>query len=166
MASRILSSTSAEARARLHIRILPDCAVASAAADANFLLLSADQISSSGDVSSKFGSLAAAICTKTLNPKAQVVVVSDADKVVASGTEEGEKKVHSHGELTEAWSDEMRREFGSRIESGVVQVFGEWVEWVPAEYIDGFVTENGTLDAGGVARVAGEVGELKEKIFG
>jgi methylthioribose-1-phosphate isomerase len=85
MASQILSSTSAEARARLNVRILPDCAVATAAREAQLLLLGADRISASGNVSNKIGSLAAAVCIKTLNPKAQVVVVSDADKIGVTG---------------------------------------------------------------------------------
>lgn len=166
MASQILTSISAEARARLHIRILPDCAVAIAAQDANLLLLGADRISASGDVSNKIGSLAATLCIKTLNPKAQVVAISDGDKIAAKGVEEGKKEVHSHSEMTEAWGDETRREIAARIETGVVDVFGEWFEWVPARYVDGYVTENGTLDTAGVEKMATEVGDLREKIFG
>ncbi|KAF1977318.1 nagb/rpia/CoA transferase-like protein [Bimuria novae-zelandiae CBS 107.79] len=165
LALQILSSTSAEARARLHIRILPDCAVATAAKDANLLLLGADRISASGDVSNKIGSMAAALCIKTLNPKAQVVVVSDADKIVGKGVEKREKELHPHSELTEAWGDEIRRELGARVDSGGVEVFGEWFEWVPAEYVDGYVTEDGTLDTAGVEKIADEVGELRERIF-
>ncbi|KAJ4359455.1 uncharacterized protein N0V89_000008 [Didymosphaeria variabile] len=166
MASHILSSCSADARARLHIRILPDCAVATAARDAQLVLLGADRISASGDVSNKIGSLAAAVCIKSLNAKAQVVAVSDADKIVAKGVEEGQKEAHPDSEMMEAWGDETRRKLQGRIDNGSVEVFGEWFEWVPAEYVDGYVTEYGTLDAKGVESIAGEVGELKEKIFG
>lgn len=166
MASQILTSTSAEDRARLHIRILPDCAVATAARDAQLVLLGADRISASGDVSNKIGSLAVAVCVKALNPKAQVVVVSDADKIVAKGVEEGEKEVHPASALMDAWSDETMRALGGRLDDSSVDVFGEWFEWVPAEYVDGYVTENGTLDTAGVERVAEEVGALKEQIFG
>ncbi|KAK7186458.1 translation initiation factor eif-2b subunit family protein [Paraphaeosphaeria sporulosa] len=166
MASQILSATSAEARGRLKIHILPDCAVATVAKDAQLVLLGADRISASGDVSNKIGSLAAAVCIKTLNPKAQVVVVSDADKIVAKGVEEGEKETHPASEMLEGWGDETRRDLAARIVDGNVEVFGEWFEWVPAEYVDGYVTENGTLDTSGVEKVAEEIGELREKIFG
>ncbi|KAL1594606.1 hypothetical protein SLS60_010367 [Paraconiothyrium brasiliense] len=166
MASQILSSCSAEARARLHIRILPDCAVATAAKDAQIVLLGADRISASGDVSNKIGSLAAAMCIKSLNPKSQVVVVSDADKIVATGAVEGPKEAHPESEMMDAWGDALRRDLQGRIDNGSVEVFGEWFEWVPAEYVDGYVTEHGTLDTEGVESVAGEVGELREKIFG
>jgi translation initiation factor 2B subunit (eIF-2B alpha/beta/delta family) len=117
-------------------------------------------------VSNKIGSLAAAVCIKTLNPKAQVVVVSDADKIVAKGVKEGEKETHPNREMMEAWGDDARRELQGRIDNGSVEVFGEWFEWVPAEYVDGYVTENGTLDSAGVERVADEIGELRETIFG
>ncbi|KAF2449135.1 nagb/rpia/CoA transferase-like protein [Karstenula rhodostoma CBS 690.94] len=166
MASHILSSTSADARARLQVRILPDCAVATAARDAHIVLLGADRISASGDVSYKIGCLAAAVCVKTLNPTAQVVVVSDADKIVAKGVEDGAKETHPHSEMVVAWGDETRRELAGRIANGSVEVFGEWFEWVPAAYVDGYVTEDGTLDTQGVEKVAGEIGELREKVFG
>lgn len=166
MASQILASTSAENRARLQIRIFPDCAVAAAVRQADLLLLGADRISCSGDVSNKIGSLAAALCVKSLNPKSQVVAVSDVDKIAPSGIEEEDKEIHPHNEMVEAWGDETRRDLAVRIQNGSVDVFGEWFEWVPAEYVDGYVTENGTLDTEGVAKVAGEMGTLKEKIFG
>lgn len=117
-------------------------------------------------MSNKIGSLAAAMCIKTLNPKSQVVVVSDADKIVAKGAVEGPKEAHPESEMMEAWGDAVRRELQGRLDNGSVEVFGEWFEWVPAEYVDGYVTENGTLDTVGVESIAGEVGELREKIFG
>ncbi|KAF9741111.1 translation initiation factor eif-2b subunit family protein [Paraphaeosphaeria minitans] len=166
MASQLVSSTSADARSRLRIRILPDCAVATAAKDAQLVLLGAKRISASGDVSSKIGSLAAAVCIKTLNPKAQIVAISDVDKIVAKGVEEVEKETHPASEMLECWRDETRRELASRIVDGSVEVFDEWFEWVPAEYVDGYVTENGILDTEGVEKVAEETGELREKIFG
>lgn len=166
MSSQILSSTSAEARARLQIRILPDCAVATASKDAQIILLGADRISASGDVSNKIGSLAAAVCIKTLNPKAQVIVVSDADKIVAKGTKEVMKETYPNNDMMEAWNDETRRDLVGRIDNGSVEVFGEWFEWVPAEYVDGYVTENGTLNTEGVERVSEEIGELREEVFG
>ncbi|KAJ4295536.1 hypothetical protein N0V90_007549 [Kalmusia sp. IMI 367209] len=165
MASQILSSISAEARARLRVRIHPDCAVATAAKDADMVLLGADRISAKGDVSNKIGSLAAAICVKAMNPKAQVVVVSDGDKIVAPDAEEGEKEVHPDSEMMEAWGDDTRREVAKRIEGDGVEVFGEWFEWVSAGYVDGYVTEKGTLDTGGVEKAAAEIGELKRQIF-
>ena len=78
---------------RLTLRILPDCAVATAVQDAHLVLLGADRISAEGDVSNKIGSLAAAVSAKGVgiddgspaNTAPVVVVVSDVDKIVPEG---------------------------------------------------------------------------------
>lgn len=166
MAAQILSSTPAASKQRIRIRILPDCAVASAAKTAHVVLLGADRISASGDVSNKIGSLPAALCVRHMNPKAQVVVISDVDKIAAQGAGEEDVETHAVSEMAEAWRDESRRGLEECVRQGSVRVFGEWFEWVPADLVDMYVTENGILDREGVEKVAKKVGELKTKVFG
>ncbi|KAF1957142.1 nagb/rpia/CoA transferase-like protein [Byssothecium circinans] len=160
MASQILTSAPSEQKARLKMHVLPDCAVGAAATDAHFVLLGADRISATGDVSNKIGSLAAAVSTKVLNG-GLVVVVSDADKIVAPGVQHGEAELHPKSEVMTAWNDKTRRD----LEKYDVDVFGEWFEWVGSRFVDAYITETGILDTRGVQEVAAKVGELKEKIF-
>ena len=162
MGAQLVSSCLPSHLPRLHIRIAPDCAVASVAKHINIVLLGADRISVSGDVSNKIGSLAAAICAKHANPEVRVVVVSDGDKIVAPGTEHGPVERHPATEITEAWRQKTREEL--RAGKGV-EVFGEWFEWVPARLVDVYLTEAGILDTSEVERVGREVGELEERLF-
>ncbi|KAF2468578.1 nagb/rpia/CoA transferase-like protein [Lindgomyces ingoldianus] len=162
MAAQILSSVSEPDKDRLSIRIAPDCAVATVAADANVVLLGADRIASNGDVSNKIGSLAAAICARSLNPSVQVVVVSDSDKIVAAGSEHSPVERHDAKEMTEAW-EHLRVAPSLRKE---VDVFGEWFEWVEGKWIDVYVTERGIWGRRGVEIAAARVKEIEEKMFG
>lgn len=166
MAAQILSSTPADSKHRLHIHILPDCAVATMARDADLVLLGADRISSKGDVSNKIGSFAAALSVKQGAVPGQVVVVSDEDKIVPPNVEEGKKETHAPIEMMGAWKDETRRDLDERIRTGNVEIFGEWFEWVPAEYVDIYITETGILDTHSVEKAGRETGKLKKKIFG
>lgn len=116
-------------------------------------------------MSNKIGSLAAAICTKKLNPSAKVVVVSDADKIVAPKTGKVDPEIHPHHEVTSSWGDETRRSLENRVKQGHVEVFGEWFEWVSSAYIDTYITESGVIDKWGVWKIAEEIRVLEKKIF-
>jgi translation initiation factor 2B subunit (eIF-2B alpha/beta/delta family) len=146
---------------RLKIRIAPDCAVGTIVKDMHVVLLGADRISATGDISNKIGSLAAACCAKTLGAKIKVVVISDGDKIVAPNSSHGEAERHGPEEMNWAWRDETRRQ----LEQDKAEVFGEWFEWVPAHLIDAYVTENGILDTEGVGRVGRGVAKLERDIF-
>lgn len=147
---------------RIQIKIAPDCAVGNLVRDVDIVLLGADRISSLGDVSNKIGSLTAACCAKTLNSRSRVVVVSDGDKIVAPGAEHGPVERHPAEEVTGTWKEEVEEE----LKTTKMEVFGEWFEWVPKQFVDVYITETGILDRQGVEEVGKSVGELEEKFFG
>ncbi|KAF1911083.1 hypothetical protein BDU57DRAFT_552322 [Ampelomyces quisqualis] len=160
MAAYILSA--AGDQTRLTTRIVPDCAVGTATRNVDIVLLGADRISSTGDVSNKSGSLAAAICAKQQNKDVAVVVVSDVDKIAPPAIQEHASEHHPSRELSSAWAPDTR----NRLEDqGNVEVFGEWFEWVPAGLVDAYVTELGVLELDDVERMAREIQELDEYIF-
>ncbi|KAF2689877.1 nagb/rpia/CoA transferase-like protein [Lentithecium fluviatile CBS 122367] len=172
MASQILSSVPQASQSRLHITIFPDSASAPAVRTAHLVLLGADRISTAGDVSNKIGSVALAAMTRCLDvvEAAEVVVVSDVDKIVADGIGGEEAEVHPASELTGAWAEGTSEALGAKLGEGTgggsVTVFGEWFEWVPAAYVDAYITEEGRLDRADVKAFGRKIGELRERIFG
>jgi methylthioribose-1-phosphate isomerase len=159
MASQIISA--ACDKSRLLIHIVPDCAVGTASHDIDIVLLGAERIYSTGDVSNKIGSLSAALCVKNLNDKAKVVVISDVDHVGAAGLDDV-AETHPVSELTSAWSPVSRNQLA---DSHNVDVFSEWSESVPARLVDIYVTELGILTSSDVAKLATEIKELDDYIF-
>ncbi|PSN73406.1 nagb/rpia/CoA transferase-like protein [Corynespora cassiicola Philippines] len=187
MAAQLLASLEKDknyaALSRLSISIDPDCTAAHHARSTHLLLLGADRISSSdGSVSNKIGSLPAALCVRHVNPRAHVVVLTDTDKIVRPGAEEGPEEVHPASEVQAAWSEATKEKlFGyERMPGGGSSIsissggdarkeigsYGGWFEWVPPELLDVYVTEAGVLDCKGVMRMGGRIQELEERIFG
>ncbi|KAF2243907.1 nagb/rpia/CoA transferase-like protein [Trematosphaeria pertusa] len=164
MAAKILASVhnSNQQKSRLHIRILPDCAVVTAARTAHVVLLGADRISPAGDVSNKIGSLAAVACARQVNPRAKVVVLSDEDKIALPGVEEGHVETHPDEEMTEAWGKETREVLGREN----VEVFGEWFEWVPAQFVDAYIMGGRAVGREDIKRTAEGRVEMRDRIFG
>jgi translation initiation factor 2B subunit (eIF-2B alpha/beta/delta family) len=160
MASQILSA--ATDKQRLSVRIVPDSAVGTAARNIDIALLGADRISSTGDVSNKSGSIAAALCVKQLNSNAAVIVVSDIDKIATPEVEQRTVETHPSRELSSAWAPDTRNKLE---EQEKLEVFGEWFEWVPSKYVDMYVTELGIFDIEDVEKVAREIQQLDEYIF-
>jgi translation initiation factor 2B subunit (eIF-2B alpha/beta/delta family) len=160
MAAQILAAASDQTR--LSIRIVPDCAVGTVSQNIDIVLLGADRISSTGEVSNKSGSLAAALCAKQQNKDVAVVVVSDIDKIAAPGLEQDNTEHHPSRELSAAWAPDTRNKLE---EHNKVDVYGDWFEWVPAKFIDAYVTEMGVLGLDDVERGAKEIQELDEYIF-
>jgi translation initiation factor 2B subunit (eIF-2B alpha/beta/delta family) len=159
MASQIISAVGDKSRLLIHI--VPDCAVGTASQDIDIVLLGAERIHPTGDVSNKIGSLSAALCVKNLNEKARVVVISDVDHVGAAGLDDV-AETHPISELTSAWSPVSRNQLAG---SHNVDVFSEWSESVPARLIDIYVTELGILASADVAKLAREIKELDNYIF-
>jgi translation initiation factor 2B subunit (eIF-2B alpha/beta/delta family) len=144
------------------------------------VLLGADRISPEGNVSNKIGSLAVSMMAATIRSSEErtpiwpsiiryprVLVVSDSDKIVAANKGEAEEspEMHPASELMDAWAEETRMTLDGNFERGTVEVFGEWFEWVPAQYINGYVTEEGRLYLDQVQKISREMGELKERFL-
>ncbi|KAL5116394.1 hypothetical protein ACEQ8H_005742 [Pleosporales sp. CAS-2024a] len=165
MAAQILFSAASD-KQRLSVRIMPDSAVGTAARNVDLVLLGADRISSTGDVSNKSGSLAAALCAKQVNSNALVIVVSDMDKIAAPELQDQQQQaveIHPSRELSSAWTPDTRNKLEDHQEQ--LDVWGEWFEWVPAKLVDMYVTELGILDMEDVERVASEIQQLDGYIF-
>jgi translation initiation factor 2B subunit (eIF-2B alpha/beta/delta family) len=160
MAARIYAS--APNRRRLSIRMIPDCTVGTVSRHIDIVLLGADRISSTGDVSNKIGSLAAALCARHWNQEIAVVAISDIDKIAPPGLEVKTIETHPAHELSSAWAPDTRHQLVGQSD---VEVFGEWFEWIPANLVDVYITELGVLSTDDVATVAKEIGDLNEYIF-
>lgn len=160
MAAQIYAS--ARHNHRLSMKIIPDCAVGTASRDIDVLLLGADCISSTGNVSNKIGSLAATICAKSHNKDVAVVALSDVEKIAAPGQDDKHIEHHPPSELTSAWAPATRNQLEGKAH---VDVFGEWFEWVPASLIEVYITEKGILNKEDVDELAKEIAELDKYIF-
>lgn len=170
LAAQLIASLPTSSHSRLRIRIFPDCAVGPAVRDVDFVLLGADRIAPSGDVSNKIGSLGVAVMARQeqAGTRAQVVVISEVDKIAANdahGTGEN-VEVHPASELMGAWAEETRKNLGGKMEKEAIDVFGEWFEWVPARYLDVYVTDNGVLSTGDVEAFSQKIADLSDKILG
>ncbi|KAJ5369702.1 uncharacterized protein N7496_005794 [Penicillium cataractarum] len=161
----------------LHISIYTDASAALAAKDVDFVILGADRISSSGSVSNKIGSLPAVLCAKYTSPKARVLVFSGLEKVAEPGAEEDhEAEENDPMEIISPWVDSGVKAVnqlqeaigGSKTETSncVVDVKNIYFEWVDANMIDAFITEEGALGATEIRKKALEVKEKVDKYFG
>jgi translation initiation factor 2B subunit (eIF-2B alpha/beta/delta family) len=162
MAAQILSSVTSH-RHRLHIVLIPDCAIGTAVRNIDIVLLGADRISSTGNVSNKIGSLCAALCAKQLGKDVTVLALSDADKIAVPGADNGGVERHPRNELTSAWHPDTRNTLDGEPN---FEVSGEWFEWVPANLVDVYVTDIGVLTTKEVEQRATWIDDLEKSLFG
>ncbi|KAG0588929.1 hypothetical protein KC19_2G279200 [Ceratodon purpureus] len=150
----------------LEVHIGTDCSVALLARDVDVVLLAADRISGAGDVSNKIGSLPAAICAKMLSPNAEVVVVSETDKIAKPGSmEEHVDEENEFQEVTKAWNGAA--EFDDRkSEPRKVKVRNVYFEWIPSKWVDLYICENGILSREGVHEISLITERLEKELFG
>jgi translation initiation factor 2B subunit (eIF-2B alpha/beta/delta family) len=154
---------------RLKIEIFTDASVAMAVKAAHYIVLGADKISPNGDVSNKIGSLAAAALAKTLQPSCAIVVVSETDKITGEVDDAERLKVeyNDETEVTKAWPSGYAQALQERQEMGYeLSVKNAYFEWIPAAYIDGYVSEEGLLTVQDITRLSKEKAELEDRIFG
>lgn len=161
----------------LQISVYTDAAAALAAKDVDFVLLGADRISSSGSVSNKTGSLPAVLCAKHISPEAKVLVFSGLEKVAEPGAEDDHQPEENDPmEVISPWVDTgvkgvgtlQERIRGTKKESSscVVEVKNVYFEWVDANMIDAFITEEGAMGATDIHNKALEVQRKADKYFG
>jgi translation initiation factor 2B subunit (eIF-2B alpha/beta/delta family) len=154
---------------RLQVEVYSDASVAMVVKNADFVVIGADKVSQNGDVSNKIGSLAAAVLAKALQPKCIVVAVFEADKISCNNNEFERDMVEYNDaiEVTKAWPSgykttlEERKEIGYRVE-----VKNAYFEWVPAAYIDQYITEEGVLTMQDIQQISEKKVALEERIFG
>ena len=158
----------------------------------SILLLGADRISPSGHTSNKMGSCSAALVVKSVSPDTKVAVLSEADKIAKASdlqerdsTEESQNEMLEHvpesndaTEVTKIWAaagagedvmNTLQPSFQlSEENKGAVKLKVEnvYFEWVPAKYIDVYVSEEGILHRDRIKEKSVETKKLEEQIFG
>lgn len=159
----------------LKLSVHTDASAALASIDVDFVLLGADRISSSGWVSNKTGSLPAVLSAKHVSPNAKVLIFSELEKLSESDAEEHKVEDNDPTEVVAPWIDsgvkgvkvlEELREVHSGTAHCTVDVKNVYFEWVPAELIDAYVCEEGTLDLAKIREKAVQVQEKAKKYLG
>jgi methylthioribose-1-phosphate isomerase len=152
-------------RENVSITIAPDSHVGYLAKDVDILLLGADRISSSGDVSNKMGSLAAVLCTRALNPCAKVIIVSETDKIATPGAIEDHGEEHNDAdEVSSAWDAQTKDGLLGVVKNGL-KVENVYFEWIPAKYIDIYVTEEGVVNTARIEDISRNKEKLENEVF-
>lgn len=178
------SSLLAESQAKLisspdqvmKVTVHTDASVALASTNVDLVLLGADLISSSGCVSSKTGSLPAVLSAKHISPSAKVLILSGLEKVSNRDREDFyELQECDPAEVMSSWLYSGIK--GINILQGLrdshpgsskctTHVDNVYFEWVPANLIDGYVCEDGTVDVATIRCKAQEVKQRADKYFG
>ncbi|KAI0505735.1 hypothetical protein F5B22DRAFT_626635 [Xylaria bambusicola] len=145
-ASRILKDSSQHSNFK--VTLYSDASAALAAENTALILLGADRISSAGDVNNKIGSFSMVLSANCAAPDAFVAVLSDTEKIAGPGAmEEHSAEENSHVELSSTWKGAV--EGAQVIEDALsrddprIAVKNAYFEWVPAEFVDFYLTEEG-----------------------
>ncbi|KAB8259102.1 hypothetical protein BDV32DRAFT_139175 [Aspergillus pseudonomiae] len=154
LASAILEHLEKEPNSpKVDVSIFTDASVALAAQNVDFLLLAADRIAADGSVSNKTGSLPAALSVRHVSPSADIIVVSELDKVAMQScdTEAHTMENNESSEVVDAWQQSETVKGLSVIEQKIqrkgrqvtVNVPNVYFEWVPPTLIDAYICEDG-----------------------
>ncbi|KAJ5960825.1 uncharacterized protein N7479_007975 [Penicillium vulpinum] len=161
----------------LKLTVYTDASAALASKDVDFVLLGADRISDLGSVSNKTGSLPTVLSARYICPGAKVLVLSELEKVAEPGAESS----HSHEEndpkeVIGCWLNSGMK--GVDTLTGAAEVAGQdsvnyavevkniYFEWVPAELIDAYICEEGTLDTSAIKEKSQQVNQKADRYFG
>ncbi|WEW56119.1 hypothetical protein PRK78_001554 [Emydomyces testavorans] len=151
----------------LKIELASDASVAILARDVDIVLIGADRISESGDVSNKTGSLPAILVAKHLSKNAIAVALSDIEKVARPGAmEEHLEEDNDPTELSRAWSAQVRECASRETWKEMVRVRNVYFEWVPANYIDRYICETGVLSLAEIKKQSEWVLSAEQRLFG
>ncbi|KAJ5384105.1 hypothetical protein N7517_002016, partial [Penicillium concentricum] len=181
MASSILSAFqsrfSSPSNRHLELTVYTDASAALASKEVHFVLLGADRISDLGSVSNKTGSLPTVLSAKHVCPSAEILVLSELEKVAEPGADSNNShEENDPKELLGCWADSGMK--GVKIITDGIEATGRgnlnyavevkniYFEWVPAELIDAYICEEGTLDVIAIQKKAQQVKQKAEKYFG
>lgn len=154
---------------KLKIEIVSDASIATVFRDAHYLIFGGDKVIPNGDVSNKIGTLPAAMLSKRLNPSCKVVALFATNKITGAGFDSEHLKVEYNdpAELTRAWPTAFVEQLKESQRRGYqVEVKNAYFEWVPAKYIDEYISEVGPLSREDIARLGNESEELERRLFG
>lgn len=161
----------------MNMTVYTDASAALAAADIDFILLGADRICSSGWISNKTGSLPTVLSARHVSPSAKVLIFSELEKVAEPGVEDDHQTEDNDPmEVITSWLEndvkgvkvleEGLRDAHAEVSNCTVAVKNIYFEWVPANLIDAYITEEGPLDVKAIQQKAQEVKEEAERYFG
>lgn len=162
---------------QMDLTIYTDASAALAATDVDFVLLGADRISSSGWICNKMGSLPAVLSAKHVSPIAKVLIFSELEKVAEPGVE-GDHRTENNNpfEVMTSWLEngvngvkvleEALRGTHSDTSNCHLNVKNVYFEWVPANLIDAYISEEGVLDLEAIRKKSQQVKEKLERYFG
>jgi translation initiation factor 2B subunit (eIF-2B alpha/beta/delta family)/8-oxo-dGTP pyrophosphatase MutT (NUDIX family) len=147
---------------RLRIVVSTDASVGILSRGADILIIGADRISESGDVSNKTGSLPAVLTSKEVTGgSVKVVCISEADKIAPPGAaEEHFEEDNEKTEVVGTW-----KQYESPAWDDMVTVRNVYFERVPAKYIDYYVCEDGILLEDDIKKKSKLVSDLTAKAF-
>lgn len=154
---------------KLKIEIVSDASIATVSRDAHYLIFGGDKVIPNGDVSNKIGTLAATMLSKELNSSCKVVTLVTTNKITGAGFDSEHLKVEYNdpAELTRAWPTAFVEQLQESRKRGYqVEVKNAYFEWVPAKYIDKYISEVGPLSREDIVRLGNESEELEKRLFG
>lgn len=187
-ASSILSELKSQSQARsipkVQMTIYTDSSAALASANLEIVLLGADRIATSGDVSNKAGSLPAVLSAKRASPAAKTVVLSELEKVAepdgvgSQAAEESDPAEVIRGwrgegvkgvDVVEQALAEVRDSTPPKADeeaSVTLEVKNIYFEWTPSELVDAYVCEEGVWNVSSIRERSMWVGKQVERLFG
>ncbi|KAJ4393826.1 hypothetical protein N0V93_003041 [Gnomoniopsis smithogilvyi] len=170
---------------KLQLTLFTDASSALASQGVDIVLLGADRISDSGDVSNKTGSLPAVLSAKHVSSEAKTVILSEQEKVAPPGAEHAVEN-NDATQMTRAWKAEynsetikqsagtVSRSLGGSAAAGrpasanaasCVEIQDISFEWVPASLVDVFVTEHGIATLRDIRDLSKALGSDEERFF-
>jgi translation initiation factor 2B subunit (eIF-2B alpha/beta/delta family) len=153
---------------RLKVEIVSDASIATALKDAHYLIFGGDKVLPNGDVSNKVGTLAAAMLSEELNPGCKVLALFTTNKITGPGFDSEHLGVEYNDprELTSGWPKSYMQQLKEHQENGYqIEVKNAYFEWIPARYINQYISEVGTLEGKDIERLGRASDELEERIF-
>jgi translation initiation factor 2B subunit (eIF-2B alpha/beta/delta family) len=160
---------SSENRSLTRLTAVSDASIASVIEHADYLLIGCDKCLQDGSVSNKIGSLPAAVLAKTLNPGCRVVAVIETSKIAHSDFNSGHSKTeyNDDAEVVTAWPVKLLSDLEEKRSLGFqLEVKNAYFEWVPARYIDTYISERGFLNSGDIAKLSADSFDLEKRLFG
>ncbi|KAI8964461.1 nagb/rpia/CoA transferase-like protein [Daldinia sp. FL1419] len=160
----------------LNVTIYTDASSALAADKIHVVILGADRISSSGDVSNKIGSLPAILSQRHVAPDARVVILSETEKIAGPGTmEDHTAEENSSAELIGAWKgnvkgadiieDILKASERNAGRGGNVFVRNFYFEWIPARFVHAYVTDEGLWSVQNIRERSEWIGKEVDRFF-
>ncbi len=152
------------ALSKLHIVVATDASICLLARGADYVLLGADRLSCDGDVSNKTGSLPAVLAARDGHKDTKVLVVSELDKVAGRGiSHESLIENGNPDEVTKIWTFEGIQRH--QLPASRIEVKNVYFEWVPAKYVDGYITDGGAISRDEIQRRCEYIQDLEVKYF-